>query len=189
MNFSNAIREVVERTKRGDRVPLIRQAINKAVVDFSRMKKFRKDLRTLKWAVPPEYTDKTVLSLAWEEFIGEVREFEEIRAVNAACTLKEILSNETLQNGRVRKGVYYQSGEGVFLSLVHPTPHIIFTYFSYPLRLVEDTDTNWVLRSVFDEVVERASALVFKGIGEDREADRAMQVSMLSYERAMRDLV
>lgn len=189
MNFSDAIREVIERTKRGDRVPLIRQAINKAIVDFCRMKKFRKDLRTLEWPVPAEHLDKTVLSLAWEEFSGEVREFEEIRAINSACTLTEIQSNQTLLNGVVRKGVYYQSGDGIFVSLSQSTPSLMITYFSYPAHLIEDTDTNWVLRSIFYEVVERASALVFKGIGEDREADRAMQVSMLSYERAMRDLV
>ena len=188
MNFSNAIRDVITHSKRADRVPLIRQAINKAIVDFSRMKKFRGDLRTLEWTVPLQHVDKTVLSLAWEEFVGVVREFEEIRAINSSCTLHEIASNETLKNGIVRKGVYYRSGEGVFLSLHQPTPSILFTYFSHPNRLVEDTDTNWILRTVYDEVVERATVLVYKGIGEDTSADRLMQMSILSYERAMRDL-
>lgn len=188
MNFSDAIREVAVRTKRGDKIGLTKQAINKAVVDLCRMKKFRKDLRTFEWAIPSEHIDKTVLSLPWEGFVGEVREFEEIRPVNAACALEEIQSNEALHQGRIRKGVYYQSGEGVFMSLHSPTPYVMMTYFSYPLRLVEDTDTNWILRSGFDEIVERASSIVFKSVGEDREADRLMQLSFLSYERFMRDV-
>lgn len=189
MDFQTLIGDVISRTKRGDKVDVIGQAINKAVADFSRMKKFSKDLEYVEYSVPAVDQGAYVILIPWSEFSYEVREFELIRGINDSCGLDQILSSQTLLRGQVRKGTYYPSAAGVHLSLRVPTDVIIVSYYRLPSRLSTGTDTNWVVRSIYDELVERASAHVFKTIGEDREADRIMNLSMLSYERAMRDLV
>jgi hypothetical protein len=180
MEFAEVIGQVVRRTKRPDKAALVRDSINKAIVEFVRMKKFRRDLQFLEWEIPAPQTSDLIHLLPWSVFTGTPRAFEEIRGVNSARTLVEIKSNETLVQGRPRKGVYYLASAGVYVSLPFPAPT--------PPLLVENTDTNWVLAAVPTEIADRAAAIVFKSVGEDREADRLMSMSMLSYERAMRDI-
>lgn len=188
MDFQTAIGDVITRTKRGDKVDLIGQSVNKAVTDFSRMKKFSRDLEYLEWPVPAADQGSLILHIPWTEFTYAVREFELIRGINDSCGLERIASNQTLLRGQVRKGTYYESAAGVHLALRVPTDVIVISYYHLPSRLRTGTDTNWVLTTVYDEVVERAASHVFKTIGEDREADRILNLSMLSYERAMRDI-
>ena len=189
MDFSDAIGAVVLRTKRRDKVDLIAQAINKAISEFCRMKKFGKDLAYLEWSVPEADRGATLLHIPWSEFSYAVREFELIRGINDSCGLERVASNQTLLRGQVRKGTFYESSAGVHLALRIPTDVVVCSYYHLPPRLVDANSTNWILQTVYDEIVERASAIVFKTIGEDREADRIMNLSMLSYERAMRDVL
>lgn len=188
MDFQTAIGDVVLRTKRRDKVDLIGQSINKAIADFCRMKKFGKDLAYLEWPVPAANQGDYVLHIPWSEFQYAVREFELIRGINDSCGLERIASNQTLLRGQVRKGTYYESSAGLHLSLRAPTDVVVLSYYHLPPRLATGADTNWTLSLAYDEIVERASAIVFRTIGEDAEADRLMNMSMLSYERAMRDL-
>lgn len=189
MSFEAAIGDVILRTKRRDKVDLIGQSINKAVADFCRMKKFSRDLEYLEWSVPAANQGDYVLHIPWSEFAYTVREFELIRGINDSCGLERVASNQTLLRGQVRKGTYYESSAGVHLALRAPTDVVVLSYYHLPPRLSSGTDTNWVLQSAYDEIVERASAILFRTIGEDQEADRLMNMSMLSFERAMRDLV
>lgn len=189
MDFQTAIGDVINRTKRGDKVDVIGQSINKAVTDFSRMKKFKRDLAYVEWSVPAADQGSLILHIPWAEFDHAVREFELIRGINDSCGLDAVASNQTLLRGQVRKGTYYESAAGIHLALRVPTDVVVVSYYHLPPRLTGAQDTNWVLKTVYDEIVERASANVFKTIGEDREADRIMNLSMLSYERAMRDVL
>lgn len=189
MDFGTAIGDVIRRTKRGDKAPLIAQSINKAIVDFSRMHKFGKDLAYVEWEVPEANRGDLVLHVPWSEFEHPVREFELIRGINDSCGLEKVASNQTLLRGQVRKGTYYESGAGVHMALRYPTDYIVISYYHMPPRLTEDTSTNWVLTTAYDEVIERAAAILFRTIGEDREADRLMQLSMMAYEQAKRDLI
>ena len=88
----------------------------------------------------------------------------------------------------MRKGTFYESSAGVHLALRIPTDVVVCSYYHLPPRLTDGAETSWPLQLAYDEIVERASAIVFRSIGEDKEADRIMQLSMLSYERAMRDI-
>lgn len=188
MDFGTAIGDVILRTKRGDKADLIAQCINKAITDFCRIKKFGKDLAYLEWEVPAADRGKLLLHMPWTEFSHPVREFELIRGANDSCGLEKIASNQTLLRGQVRKGTYYESAAGVHLALRTPTELIVASYYHLPPRLIDGTQTNWVLDTVYDEIIERASAVLFRTVGEDKEADRLMQLSMLSYERAARDI-
>lgn len=189
MDYGTAIGDVIVRTKRGDKVDMIGLAVNKAIADFCRMKKFSRDLAYLEWEVPEADRGARVIHIPWSEFSHPVREFELIRASNDSCGLERIASNQTLLRGQVRSGTYYESSAGVHLALRAPTDVVIASYYHLPSRLTMAEETNWTLTTVYDEIVERAAAILFRTIGEDKEADRLMQVSMLSYERAMRDIV
>jgi len=188
MNYGDVINNVVTRTKRGDKVDVISQAVNKSVADFCRMKKFGKDLAYEEWAVPAADQGSKLLHVAWSDLTYTVRAFELIRGINDSCGLELVASNQTLVRGRVVEGTYYESGAGLHLSLQIPTDVIILSYYHLPPRLSVATDTNWVTEAIPDELIERASAILFRTIGSDSEADRLMQMSLMSYERAMRDL-
>lgn len=189
MDFAQAITDVIVRTKRSDKVDVIGQSINKAITDFCRMKKFSKDLAYVEWSVPAADQGAILLHIPWAEFTYDVREFELIRGINDSCGLERIASNQTLLRGRVRNGTYYESAAGVHLALRVPTDVVVLSYYHLPPRLSVGTETNWVLNTAYDEILERAAAITFRTIGEDREADRLMNMSMLSYERASRDIV
>jgi hypothetical protein len=188
MNFGDLINNVIVRTKRSDKVDVIAQSINKAVVEFCRMKKFGKDLAYEQWAVPAPDQGNRLLHIEWSEIAYDVRAFELIRGINDSCGLDRIASNQTLMRGKVVEGTYYESGAGIHLSLRVPTDVIILSYYYLPPRLVAASDEHWVSRAISEELIERAAAILFRTVGEDREADRIMQLSMLAYERASRDL-
>jgi len=188
MNFGDVINNVVTRTKRGDKVDVISQAVNKSVADFCRMQKFSRDLAYEEWAVPAASQGSTLLHVAWSELAYTVRDFELVRGINDSCGLEKIASNQTLVRGKVVEGTYYESGAGVHLSLRAPTDVILLSYYHLPPRLSVASDTNWVTEAIPDELIERASAILFRTIGEDKESGNLMQLSMLAYERAMRDI-
>lgn len=188
MNYGDVINNVVIRTKRSDKVDVIAQSINKAVADFCRMKKFGRDLAYQEWPVPPANQGAKLLHVPWSDISYPVREFELVRGINDSCGLERIASNQTLMRGRAAEGTYYESGAGLHLSLRVPTDVIVLSYYHLPPRLVDASDENWVTHAIPDELIERASAILFRTIGEDKESDRIMQLSMLAYERASRDI-
>lgn len=190
MDFQTAIQQVVAITKRGDKVPVIKWAINSAIAELIRMDKFSFDLYQHDYAIPSADASSAVHFVAYTEFPGGTpRHIESIITDNDLSPFVGILPTNATRGGRNRVGIYYKRNDGLYVKMRQKATTIRISYYKSAPTLVADTDTHWSLEQAFNEIVTMAAFHTFSMIGEDKDASRYQQTALVAYDRVAKELV
>lgn len=189
MDFKTAVEDCLAIHKRSDKIPVTKLAINTAIADLMRHDKFSFDLYQLDYVVPASSQRATMHHLTRADF-GEVqpRIIESITTAVDVRPLLKVKPEQLARPGTPKAGVFYARSDGYMLNLRAATSLIKVSYYAKPVRLVEDTDTHWTLQQAHEAVVQRALAIVFASVGEDRDANVYRSLSAESFARLALDL-
>jgi hypothetical protein len=172
MNFSEAVAEVVETSKRPDLIGRIRREINAAVSFYCADYDWDRDLIESSPAIDAtEYTQAIALST-----LTRFRKFKYIRrAPKAYLTL---VGNQDILKGDpncLLQDKYYIVGDNVNLALARLASSVDIGYYAYPPLLSDGvgSSTHWLLDMSPYMIIDRALGSIFASIGDEKSA--AMQ--------------
>ena len=87
------------------------------------------------------------------------------------------LSSGFSREMRFKTDVYYISGSNLIFRNSKKTSSFILGYYKFLDRLVNDTDTNWVVTQFQDVLVRRAASVALSIIGASRDANAVRGIS------------
>lgn len=80
--------------------------------------------------------------------------------------------------GCEQKDTWYRAGSNIVFKLSTLRSNMLYGYYQYPERLVEDEDEHWMLEQMETVVHDLSASRVFSNIGNDSESTRFQNLGM-----------
>lgn len=184
MNFTEIVAEVVDMTKRPDKIVAIRKAVNQALTYACTQTNFARDLQERSIAInASQYAQNIALS----EFV-RFRKFCYIKPDNRNCYVKPLEADKIFAKGIEMLDKYYIAGNQVNFKLSALAPNLLVGWFAYPPVLTDAAPTHWLLDIQPYMIIDKAAATVFKDIGDDQSASKKNDDFKEQYLAASSDL-
>lgn len=183
MNFLQAVNEVLESTKRPDKINTIRREINAAISFYCLDNEFARDY--VEQAIPldsGEYTQSFALS-----DLTRFRKFKFLKRGGTKDFLTKLSDNE-MTKGLDRCNKYYVVGSSVNISLRQLADSLDVGFWTYP-PVLKDADEFWLLDVSPYMIIDRASAAIFKDIGDEKSFQVHRGYATEHYMAARKDLL
>lgn len=166
MNFTEVVAEVLGTVKRPDKIQIIRRSVNQALTFACSANTYARDLQERSVAI-----DSTAYAqnLPLLEFI-RFRKFAYIRPDNRKCYVHPMEADKIFTKGRELLDTYYVAGDQVNFKLARTAPNLLVGWFAYPPILTDVSPNFWLLEACPWMIIDKASSLVFKDIGDDASA-------------------
>lgn len=184
MNFSEVVQEVVNITKRPDKLAEIRTQVN-AAINFCCIEiEFGRDLEEVLYPLsdPSAY----IHSIPLTEFI-RWRKFCYIKAPSSKHCLQQRDPDKIFEAGKEARDVFYIAGNEVKISLCATSPSLIIGYFRYPPVLTDSSPDFWLLEVSPYMIIDKACASIFLGVGNNTEASSHLVSFNNAFTSARRD--
>lgn len=163
MNFLQAVAEVVETTKRPDKINIIRREINAAISFYCLDNNdFPRDF--IEQSIPlvaTAYTQGFSLTL--------LTRYRKVKYIKRGGTREFLtrLTDTEMYKGMDKCNKFYEVGSSINVSLSKLSSTLDIGYYTYPPILEED-DSFWLLDIVPFMIIDRACAAIFKDIGDEK---------------------
>ena len=168
MNFAEVVTEVLGTVKRPDKISVIKRMVNQALTTVCLGNNFARDLQERSIAIDPlAYAQNIALS----EFV-RFRKFAYIKPDNRKCYVHPLDGNKIFAKGMEILDTYYIAGDQVNFKLARTAPNLLVGWFAHPPILTEQAGTFWLLDVCPYMIIDKASALVFKDIGDEASAQQ-----------------
>lgn len=170
MNFTQISQEIVQATKRPDKLQNIRRAINDAVLFFDTEHDYKRDVQEFSFPLPiPGY-----------EAIIPLTEFTRFRKmaymkIGGSRIYVEELRSLVLSKGCDIVNKWYMSGDNINVKLGSHANALDIAYYRYPPVLTDANPEFWMLEGNWSAVLNKALSAVFNDIGDAQSASKAMQ--------------
>lgn len=212
MNFGELIEEVLDSTIRPDRERAARRSINAVIRTISLGANYWRDHTD---AVLSEQTDykqqagaavknlalpdrfrkpsyiRRELPITAQVPTGAVAGGQLAGAPGHALDYNLIRPNKIKEEGRIIFNSYYLSGSSLILNQEIIDETVLWGYYTYPIRMTDPDDENWITLLMPDLVIDWASQFLMASLGDrDRTAGfQALQTIQLSVfvDEAIRD--
>lgn len=170
MDFSEAVQLIVDITKRQDKIPDIKAAINRSIGLFA-VKGWSHDLVELTHNInATEYAQSFAINAAP---FARFRKIKYIRPTGYRIYLTFRDPSRIFQpNGHECLDSWYRSGINIVFKLSKLQPTLEIGYYQYHATLVGDTDTDWMLDEIWPALHDAVAADIFGQIGNDQERAR-----------------
>jgi hypothetical protein len=165
MNFTEAVNEVIEITKRPDKVSSIRREVNAAINWCCTDTDFARDRNEQTVAISSSAYAGNILLSAFTRF----RKIDAIRPSARNKTLDNLDPRNIFAKGKEQTDVYYIAGLQLNYKLCKLDSSLLVAYYSYPPALI-NIDTFWLLDVSPYMIIDRAAAKLFNDIGDDRSS-------------------
>jgi hypothetical protein len=176
MDFNGIVAEVLRKTKRPDKLDMIRQQVNAAALFFSSEYDYDGDLIEI---VRSAEAPATVSS----EFIIPVSSLTRLRSIDyikIAGTRKyvEKLDSRKLDACTDFRDKWYRAGANINVKLAHEAAALDISYFAFPPVLTPELPNYWMLQGNWIAIMEYAASMIFNDIGDSASSDRAMRAAL-----------
>lgn len=162
MALVDVINTVIDNTGRVDKTAYIQQAVNPVVQAIASIKDFPITLTEIKYPV------SNTVSVHTLQLPTDYRKTSYLRPAPWAKLLTPIIPRNGISQGQEVVDSYYESGTSLVVNLAphHMTTEFAFGYYAHPAPLTQDTDTNWVLDTYGDVVIDMLIAKVLRITGD-----------------------
>jgi len=174
MSLGDVVTTVIDVTGRPDKETYIRASVTSLIRMLAGLKDHDISLVDAPQTVSNTLTLHTIVTPL------DLREVAYIRPVPFQAFLTKINPRKTMLNGQQVVNCYYRRGTDIIvnLQLGHETDTLVFGYFAHPPALTLDTDTNWILDSYQDVLIDLLAAKVFRVTGDITSA-RAVEAGTI----------
>jgi len=188
MTFTEAVAEVVDMTKRPDKVQSINRAINAALSFIATEGNFARDTDevAVDFATLTLDPSATIHSIPLGTF-PRFRKFTYIRPNNRNSYLCHKGADFVFQDNVEKLDVFYITGDSLQLKLKAPSPGLIVGYFRNAPVMTASSPQYWLLEDSPYMVLHKAAALVFSEVGNTTETAKQEQLFALAFISAQRD--
>lgn len=181
MNFTDAVNEVKETTKRPDLLSRIRREVNSAISFYCLDNEFSRDFAEQEIALDPNEFRQSFLISSMTRF----RKFKYLRrAPNKFLT--EVTSDD-LKNGCYTNDKWYIAGSNVNISMLAATSTLSVGYYMHPPVLNDGSPDFWLLEVAPFMIIDKACSQIFKTIGDERSMKTHLQDAATGYEALRKD--
>ena len=167
MSFRDAIDEVMDITRRVDKLELTQNRINATVRKFSGLGRFPRNLLEF---TEPNNSNSGVVTISIPDRFQAV---SYIRPASCSDNLSSI-NPQTSYEGVFG---YYVTGNNILVRHPHNEDDLYYGLYIHPSILVKDADTNWILDTFFEIIVEMVSAKVQGILGNEAAANKLLNYS------------
>ena len=184
MNFTEIVAEVVDITKRPDKLNSIRRNVNSAISLCCLGADFARDHDEVLITRP---SVAAVGNFALTELV-RFRKIDYILPASYKKPIEHIEPSQVFQKCQERKDCFYVSGDQINFSLSASVATLTVGYFRYPPTLNDADAAFWLLDAAPYMVIDKAASITFKGIGDDASARTHEADFRLAYDGARQDL-
>lgn len=166
MLFTEAVEEVIAAVKRPDLRVRVQREINAAIVFYCFDANFERDLKEQVITLDAqEYTQAFAVS-----DMERYRKFHYMKRTGTNAFLTKASVNE-IAEGCTLLDKYYEVGTAINVSLKHLAASLDVCYYQYPPLLTGANGVNefWLLDMQPWMIIDRASAAIYKLIGNERD--------------------
>jgi hypothetical protein len=184
MNFTEALNEVIAKTKRPDKSAESASALNRAILFYSLKGEFPQDM--VEDSIP---IDATLYGATIPlDFVTRFRKFVYIKRPSHLGYLTPIGADKVMTpTHTIQKDVYFIAGNNFTYVLKSLSPSLEIGYFQTP-AILSDTDTCWLLDVIPWAIIDKAAGSIFQAIGDEtswRAHETASVELFLAYRRSM----
>ena len=191
MDINQAVTEVLTITARPDRATEILSALNAAISFYSTKATFAQDLVETSIPISPTEYGGTIQfnSASPTPVVSRFRKFKYVKPYGVKRYLRPIGSDKIFTpKDQVQLDKYYVGGNNLTYTLSALAPSLEVGYYQYPPVLdVSVVTTYWMLDLMPWAVIDKASARIFRSIGDDTSAIAYERSSMELFLTARRD--
>lgn len=187
MNFAEAQDAVLSDTKAVQHTDLIARKINAAVLFISRSGKYFADVT--------EVTLDSAAGINSQVYIQSIPIPTGIRSVaylqNSTCPSSKF-KGYTVDDLASKPGaadVFYLSGNILHIRHRILTPEFLLGYYTSPIKMVADTDTNWIMTQAEELVIDFAASMVLVQLGEKETSIAITAFAKQNLKLTMLDLI
>lgn len=181
MNFGEMQDLVIRRTKRPDKVAVVRDGINAAIAFFASAN-FDADRVELTHTVDSALFAQS-FDISDSPFV-RFKVIDYIRPTGYRTYLRFRDPKHVFNNGCEMLDVYYRSGNNIVIKLCRLQSTLEIGYFQYHVRLADDDgeEEDWILEELTEAVSLYTRSRVMRDIGEDTEANNNYKEALLLWE-------
>lgn len=186
MDFTEVVAEVIELTKRPDKIASIRNAVNATIRKACLGAEFARDVVESTVAIS---SSDYIQSLALTEF-PRFRKFVYVRPYGQKCPMHGLSGPLAIydDDNKERSNVYYVAGDNVVFRLYALADTLYYGYLAAPPVLTDASPDFWLLELEPYMIIDGAAAKIFRNIGDDRSAQQHEADFRLAYDSARVDL-
>jgi len=172
MNFTEIVTQIISMTKRPDKILDIRREVNAAVLYYSTLSDFRRDLVEVSLPIAPAGFELIIT-------IDDLTRFRKVsylkygglkKYVDEVTSLKLTKDCELLDK-------WYISGDSINVRLRASASALDFGYYKYPPILTDAAPTFWMLNGNWSAVLQRAASVIFNDIGDAQSSQKAFALA------------
>ena len=191
MDINQAVTEVLTITARPDRATEILSALNAAISFYSSKATFALDLVETSIPISPTEYGGTVQfnSVSPTPLVSRFRKFKYVKPYGVKRYLTPIGSDKIFTpRDQVQVDKYYVGGNNITYTLRELAPSLEIGYYQYPPVLDGTVLADyWMLDLMPWAIIDKASARIFRSIGDDTSAIAYDRSSMELFLTARRD--
>lgn len=171
MNFTDIVNSVVGKVKRPDKIALVREQVNAAMLYFANDYDHPRDLVEFTYTGSSGYGHIIPIS--------SLIRFKKIDWMKYAGTRIYVnpLPSRVLGCDTDIRDKWYEVGDSINVNLSREATSLDISYFRYPPYLVDNTVPYWQLDRNWPAIIARASYVVFNDIGDTASANIALAES------------
>lgn len=181
MNFTEVVTEVVEATKRPDKISIARREVNAAISFYCLDNECPRDFVEQQIVLDAQaYTQSFSIT-----DMTRFRKFKYLR--RARGKYLDLVSIDDMKQD-LYCDRYYIAGNTVNISLEKVSATLDIGYYSYPPHLSDSEASFWLLDHAPYMVIDRACAAVFKQIGDEKSFQAHSSAAAEHYRAFRKDL-
>ena len=187
------VSEVLQITKRPDKVDAAYRELNKAIRKLSTSTELARDL----WEFVHELTEPQALvhTIPLDDLVQNFRKFCYILPVGYRKPLK-LITPDAMFDVDCRESLdsYYVNGHAVRISLSRPQPALKIGYFKYPVKVapainyLAGEEYPWLCDIAEYVLIDLVAAAIFRNIGDDASAQAHEADARIAWESLRQDI-
>lgn len=185
MKYSELVNEVLLACKRPDKINSIKRELNAALTFYCLDNNFSRDTQENTFAIDPnQYSQTLALSL-----LDRYRKLKYIKYAGLNKPLS-LLGDSEMFKPCVQADKYYIVGDTINFSLSCKTAGLDIGWYKFPpiLTGAGDNDSFWLLDIAPWMVFDRAAAIIFREIGDEKSMQTHAASAREQYLAARKDL-
>lgn len=187
------VSEVLQITKRPDKVDAAYRELNKAIRKLSTSTELARDLWEFVYELPEPQA--LVHTIPLDELVQNFRKFCYILPVGYRKPLK-LITPDSMFDVDCRESLdsYYVNGNSVRVSLSRPQPALKIGYFEYPISVDKTSDYEggdaypWLCDIAEYVLIDYVAAAIFRNIGDDTSAQAHEADARIAWESLKQDI-
>lgn len=184
MNFTEVVDEVVRILKRPDKKVDVQREVNAAINFCCTEANFARDRQEQSVDIDATLYAQNIPLSTFTRF----RKVDCIRPANRNKLLQPLDPSKIFTpKGCETLDVYYLAGDQINFKLATLASSLLVAYFSYPPTLTDTAATFWLLEQSPYMIINKAAAVVFDNIGDEKAAAKHLSYFALDFTSAKRD--